>query len=298
MLDRRTLLLSSSLLLASGCMMAGRNQASIMTNPEFASIEKRIGGRLGAALVNWEGSLITSHRGTERFAMCSTFKAPLASALFAAHEAGRVDMHAQFTLKKEDAVPYMPFVEQRLKDGKPVTLYELARAAIITSDNAAANLVLEAIGGPSGFTDFVRTQGDAVTRLDRMEPDLNENALGDPRDTSTPIAMARLMQSLAIEGAVNDENGLTLQKWLKESVTGGARIRSGLPAGWPVGDKTGTAPGGSAYNDVAIIWPSASNPEIKPVILAVYTDRPKASAKRVDAAIADVAKAAMRLIAQ
>ena len=92
------------------------------------------------------------------------------------------------------------------------------------------------------------------------------------------------------------ENVLTLQKWLKASETGAARIRAGLPVGWPVGDKTGTAPEGKAYCDVAIIWPSSSAVEVKPVILAVYSDRPKASADRVNAGIADVAKAAARLI--
>lgn len=299
MLDRRTLLLSSTLLLASGCM-AGRRQASIMSNPDFEAIERRIGGRLGVALVNGEGNLITSHRAAERFAMCSTFKAPLASALFAAHESGTVDMHARFAVKPEDAVPYMPFVEQRMKDGQPVTLYELARAAITLSDNAAANLVLKAIGGPAGFTRFVREHGDSVTRLDRMEPELNENAPGDPRDTTTPVAMARLLQTLAIEGASVDEGKRTLQTWLKESETGASRIRAGLPKGWPVGDKTGTAPGGIAFNDVAIIWPSAEptekKPVILPVILVVYTDRPKASAQKVDAAIADVARTAAGLI--
>ncbi|MGI9361588.1 MAG: class A beta-lactamase [Parasphingorhabdus sp.] len=295
MLDRRTLLISSTLLLASGCM-AGRKQASIMTNPEFAAIEKRIGGRLGVALVNGQGDLITSHRGAERFAMCSTFKAPLASALFAAHDAGNVDMHASFALKPEDAVPYMPFVEQRLKEGEPVTLYELARAAIKTSDNAAANLVLNAIGGPMAFTALVREQGDSVTRLDRMEPELNENAPGDPRDTTTPVAMARLLQTLAIGGASMAEGKHTLQKWLKESETGASRIRAGLPEGWPVGDKTGTASDGIAVNDVAIIWPSVPPIEKQPVILAVYTDRPKVSVQKVDAAIADVARAAVELI--
>lgn len=296
MLDRRTLLLSSSLFLAGGCKMAGRKQTDTTSNPDFAAIEKRIGGRLGAALVNGEGELITSHRGAERFAMCSTFKAPLASALFAAHEAGKVDMYAQFAVKPEDAVPYMPFVEQRIEDDQPVTLHELASAAITTSDNAAANLILKAIGGPAAFTRFVRAQGDDVTRLDRMEPELNENAPGDPRDTTTPVAMAGLMQSLAIEGASIDEGKRTLQTWLKESVTGDARIRAGLPKGWPVGDKTGTAPGGIAVNDVAIIWPAAAQKAEKPVILAVYIDRPTASAQKVDAGIADVAKAAARLI--
>jgi len=268
-----------------------------MSNPVFAAIEKRIGGRLGVALVDGEGNLITSHRGNERFAMCSTFKAALASAMFAAHDAGKLDRFAKFLLKPEDRVPYMPFAEKQLASGTPVSLDLLAKAAVETSDNAAANLVLKAIGGPQGFTDFVRSQGDDITRLDRMEPELNENAPGDPRDTTSPVAMAWLMHKLLIENASGDPDKRTLQDWMKGSITGANRIRAGLPKTWPVGDKTGTASGGLAYNDIAIIWPSSAEFSAKPVILTVYTDRPRASAGKVNAAIADVARAVVRLIA-
>ncbi len=296
MLNRRQIVAIAPLLLASSCM-PGRNQASIMTNPVFARIERRIGGRLGVALVDGDGNLVTSHRGDERFAMCSTFKAPLASALFAAHDQGLVDMDATFEVSEKDAISYMPYVQERLEDRQPVSLRSLARAAVEISDNAAANIVLRAVGGPEGFTRFLRGQGDQHSRLDRWETELNENAPGDPRDTTTPIAMARLMHELAVSNTGPDRHKRTLQEWLKSSRTGGARIRAGLPKGWPVGDKTGTAPGGTAYNDVAIIWPSSDASSVKPVILAVYTDRPTAKAKKVNAAIADVGQASARLIA-
>lgn len=296
MIDRRHVVAGIPMLLAAGCM-PGRNQASIMSNPVFAAIEKWIGGRLGVALVDSQGNLISSHRGNERFAMCSTFKAPLAAALFAADTNGDVDMDAKFLVKPEDSVPYMPFVKRRLEDGKPVSLSDLAKAAAQTSDNAAANLVLKAVGGPKGFTDFVRTQGDNVTRLDRLEPELNENIPGDPRDTTTPVAMAWLMQKLLIGNAESGDRKEILRNWMVGSKTGANRIRAGLPKGWPVGNKTGTAPGSTAYNDIAIIWPSTAEFGASPVILTVYTDRPTASAKKVNAAIADVAKSVTRLIA-
>ncbi len=296
MIDRRSLLMSSSLLLLSGCV-TGQRQASIVSNPRIARIEERIGGRMGVALVDSSGILITSHRGSERFAMCSTFKAPLASALFAAHDRGAVDMYAKIILTEADLVPYAPVVEKILQAKQPATLFDMAKAAAETSDNAAANLVLKAIGGPAGFTAFVRSQGDSVTRLDRYETDLNENVVGDPRDTTTPVAMARLLQQVLIKDSVEDVDKLNLQKWMKDSKTGLSRIRAGLPAGWPAGDKTGTAPGGTAYNDVAIIWPSRAEYGVSPLILTVYTDRPKASAKRVNAAIADVARAIVPLVA-
>ncbi|MEH6756838.1 MAG: class A beta-lactamase [Parasphingorhabdus sp.] len=303
MIDRRALLLSSGLLLVTGCMAPSRwngeetPQTPILDMPEIRKIEAHIGGRLGVALVDGEGALIMSHRGSERFAMCSTFKAALASALFAAHEAGAVDMFVKFPLKPSDGVPYMPFVEKKLAAKEPVSLHELAGAAIITSDNAAANLVLKAIGGPEQFTNFVRTQGDGITRLDRMEPELNENIPGDPRDSTSPEAMGKLMQKLAIADAALDIDKLTLQKWMKDCKTGAKRIRAGLPKSWQVGDKTGTAPGGIAVNDIAIFWPSNAKYAMKPAILTVYTDRPTAVTSEVEAAIADVARIAAGLIA-
>ena len=66
---------------------------------------------------------------------------------------------------------------------------ELARAAVVVSDNTAANLLLARLGGPPGLTQFVRSLGDATTRLDRNEPDLNVNDPGDDRDTTSPRAM-------------------------------------------------------------------------------------------------------------
>ena len=64
------------------------------------------------------------------------------------------------------------------------------------SDNTAANLLLELLGGPSAVTQFARALGDEMTRLDRKEPDVSEATPGDPRDTSTPAAMANDLKLL------------------------------------------------------------------------------------------------------
>ena len=44
-----------------------------------------------------------------------------------------------------------------------MTLAEACAAAIDWSDNTAANLVLQTIGGPAGFTQFARSLGDTLT---------------------------------------------------------------------------------------------------------------------------------------
>ncbi|MEH6791196.1 class A beta-lactamase [Parasphingorhabdus sp.] len=298
---RRDVLLSAGLVLLSGCAGKARpGTAGSSPSPAVAEIEEiegRLGGRLGVCLLDNKGSVIAAHRGDERFAMCSTFKAALACLLFAEHEAGRVDMFAKFLLKPEDRVPYMPFVEANLASQEPVSLYQLAGATVMTSDNAAANLIIRATGGPAAFTRFVRSHGDTVTQLNRLEPELNENIPGDPRDTTSPKAMARLMLTLAASGVMAEEHRLTLQQWMIDSTTGRSRIRAGLPDNWLAGDKTGTATAGIARNDIALIWPSADHESANPFVLTVYMDRPTVQGVEADAAMAEVARVAARLIA-
>ena len=73
-----------------------------------------------------------------------------------------------------------------------MTMRELC-AAIVVSDNAAANILLTGIGGPPALTAFMRNVDDKISRLDRCEPELNSNMPGDPRDTTTPRAMVDSM---------------------------------------------------------------------------------------------------------
>ena len=299
MMDRRRFLVAggSSLLLAA-CGVPVRDEPKPETNIELQELEKQTGGRLGVALVDSEGRLIWHHRAAERFAMCSTFKLPLAGCLLEARRLGLVDRHAEITLSQNDLVPYAPFVEERLKSGQPTTMTELASAAVRLSDNAAANILLKRLEGPAGLTRLMRSRGDETSRLDRIEPELNQNASGDMRDTTTPAAMASLYYSLVISAKSDPSDRELLQEWMMQSTTGSKRIRAGVPKRWTVGDKTGTTTGSAAaYCDVAIIWPGNGVPEYNadPFILAVYLDRPDVEAAGADTAIAEVARKMVRL---
>lgn len=253
----------------------------------ITSIEDQVGGRLGVALLSGEAGMILGHRKAERFAMCSTFKAPLGAAVLAEVEAGRLRLKEPIAISRNDLVPYAPAIEQRLKAGEvSMPLDALIAAAMQASDNSAANLLLQRIGGPEGFTRFARERGDTVTRLDRLEPELNENRPGDPRDTTSPEAMARLMREVLLGDALREGSRALLIQNMIATETGLRRIRAGLPEGWLAGDKTGTC--GSAYNDVSMFWDDAG----MPYFLSVYLDRPSAQGVEAEAALAAVARVA------
>ena len=166
-----------------------------------------------------------------------------------------------------------------------MTLGELCHATITTSDNAAANLILATYGGPPGLTAYARALGDGVTRLDRAETALNEAAPGDPRDTTSPRAMAQLLRTTLLGDALSVRSRGQLARWLEACETNGQRLRADLPAGWRMGSKTGSGGRGST-NDVGIFWP----PGRPPVLVAAYVTDTRAPQADRNAAIAAVAR--------
>jgi beta-lactamase class A len=183
----------------------------------------------------------------------------------------------------EDLLDYAP-VAQAHVDAGSLTVGALCRAAVSVSDNTAANLLLERIGGPLELTAFLRRTGDAVTRLDRNEPELNTNIPGDERDTTSPRAMVGTMNRFLLGDLLSTRSRDRLIRWLKETTTGLDRLRAGLPAGWLAGDKTGTGINGAA-NDVAIVWP----PDRKPILIASYLSESETTSDARNAAHAEIA---------
>lgn len=266
MIERRQLLVGAAafgaMLSIPGIAAPARAFGESGLRRKIAGLEKESGGRLGVALLDTGSGRRFGWRADERFPMCSTFKFLLVAALLARVDRGAERLDRRFAIPA--ALPSnSPFT--RARAGRHATLSELCGAAIALSDNGAGNLLLAAIGGPAGLTRFARTLGDPVTRLDRTEPALNQGRPGDPRDTTSPRAMAGDFERLLLGPALRAPSAARLRRWLLESKTGPGRLRAGFPPGWRVGHKTGTGMKG-IVNDVAIAWPR----DRAPLIVAAY----------------------------
>jgi beta-lactamase class A len=254
----------------------------------LAALEARHGGRLGVALLDANGEVLTARRGDERFAMCSTHKLLSAALVLSRVDARQESLARRVIFSAQDLVTYSPATE-RAVGGEGMTLEAICAAAITLSDNTAGNLLFDSFGGPAALTAYLRTLGDEVTRSDRIELALNDVPPGEERDTTTPLAMARLMRTLLLSDALAQPSRAKLAQWLIDNKTGDRRLRAGLPPAWRVGDKTGTG-GRAETNDVAILWP----PEGRPLILTAYYVEADAPAAQRDAVLADVARALVR----
>jgi beta-lactamase class A len=282
MIGRRDLV-GGAALLAGGWMGEARAFAGL---PDaFARIEAARGGRLGVAVIDTGSGARAGHREDERFPILSTFKLLAAAAVLARADAGRESMDRRVRYTEADLVTHSPVTSRHVATG--MTLAELCEATMVTSDNTAANLLLDAIAGPAGLTAWLRGIGDPVTRLDRREPELNEARPGDPRDTTTPAAMAADIRALALGEVLSAGSRARLVGWLRGNRTGDARLRAGLPAGWTAGERTGTG-GRNTSNDVGLLFPPGG---AAPVIVAAYLNEGAADGKVRDAALAEVAAA-------
>jgi beta-lactamase class A len=290
MMNRRRFLAATGASLAGAGLMSRSNEVLAAGEPNHAlaatlkKLETESGGRLGVAMLDTATGAQIGHRADERFPMCSTFKALAVGAVLKRVDAGEEDLTRRIRFSKSDLVAYSPATEGHV-GGTGMSVAELCEGAITRSDNTAANLLLASLGGPAKVTAFVRTLGDQVTRLDRIEPDLNEGTDGDPRDTTTPNAMASDFRSLVTGDALSAGSRDQLIAWLVGNKTGDTRLRAGLPAGWRVGDKTGTGQHGTS-NDVAVIWP----PQRAPILVAVYLTQTSVSPEQQNAVIAAVAR--------
>jgi beta-lactamase class A len=258
---------------------------------DIARVETESGGRLGVAVLDTLTDARFGHRADERFPMCSTFKLLAAAAILARVDAKQERLDRLIEFAGADVVVNSPVTKDHV--GSPgMSLEELCEAAMTMSDNTAGNLLLASLGGPEGLTAYARSLGDTVTRLDRIEPELNEATPGDVRDTTTPAAMVANMRALTLDKALSATSREQLVRWLIGNKTGDTRLRAGLPAGWRIGDKTGSGERGTT-NDVGVFWP----PDRAPVIVSIYLTQTAASPTQRNATLAAVGRAVASALA-
>ncbi|MFC4726939.1 class A beta-lactamase [Coralloluteibacterium thermophilus] len=294
MIDRRHFLATAGTALAAGLLgatpFAARAAGAAADAMDPAGLERRSGGRLGVAILDSGSGRRLAWRAEERFPMASTFKFLLAAAVLARVDRGEVRLDQPLRFGPEDRVSWSPVVEARMDEGQ-ASVADLCEATVTWSDNAAANLLLGLVDGPAGLTRFLRGLGDPVTRLDRMEPELNSAEPGDPRDTTTPAAMVATLGRLLLGDVLTPASRAQLTYWLRTNHTGNARLRAGMPPGWQAGDKTGSFAG--TANDVGILWP----PGRPPVLVAAYLTGASIDGAGRDAVLADVGRLAVGLAA-
>lgn len=237
--------------------------AGLIPKFSFETMEVDLRGRLGVFALDLATGRNSGWAEDARFPVNSTFKFLLAGCVLRHVEAGQENLDARVRVMADDLVPWSPVLDKSV--GQEMTVKALCHATMTTSDNGAANLLLQRLGGPRTLTAMLRDLGDPVTRIDRFEPDLNIVPAGAEVDTTTPYQMVHHMQRFLFGDVLRPANRNRLAQWMRDNETGRTRLRGGIPVGWDAGDRTGSSNDGATSN-IGFFAP----PGRAPLLIAVY----------------------------
>ncbi|RKF24082.1 class A beta-lactamase [Micromonospora globbae] len=255
----------------------------------LVALERRFDARLGVYALDTGTAATIAHRADERFAFCSTFKGLATAAVLHRHPLSYLETVVRYT--RRDLMESSAITRRHVDTG--MTLRQVCDAAVRYSDGTAGNLLLRELGGPAALTAYVRSLGDTVTRMDRIEPTIVEATPGDPRDTTSPRAIGTTYRAILLGDALADDRRAFLRDLMERNATGAgaARIRAGVPRGWTVADKTGTGDYGT-LNDIGVVWP----PGAAPLVIAIMSSRAERDAAYDQALIAEAAAYVVRTL--
>jgi beta-lactamase class A len=259
---------------------------SVNANPiteKIKQVEIELGALVGVSIFDSKNKELWEYNGGQRFPLMSTFKALACAKLLADVDAGEASLASTVLIEKNSLITYSPVTENYV--GKEFTLADACGAALHMSDNTAANIILANIGGPEGLTKFMRSIGDDVTRLDRIEPQLNEAMHGDLRDTTSATAMTQNLNRLLFGDVLSNESRNQLKIWMSGNRVSDSLLRSVLPDGWSIADRSG-AGGFGSRGITAAVW----SDEHPPLIVSIYLTQTEASSERRNKAIAEIGK--------
>jgi len=312
------LLLSSSAVLASGTR-PGRSEP---LQEEIERLVSDLDGSAGVYVLDLRSGRSAAVEPGVGFPMASTVKVPVAVHILALVDEGKLDLRQQVPLEAGDIYPGMGGpVDIHLTPGSAISVRDLLHMMITVSDNNATDILIRLGGGPAAVNARMQALGMQGIRVDRYiwemlahylgEPEASaEHPLdpaayarldsarrspeerdrltrlynGDPRDTSTPEGMARLLRRIWEGEVLEAETTALLKTIMRDTRTGQGRLRGMLPDGTPVAHKTGTV--GDVINDVGVIALPDGRGE---VVVAVFVKAKGGEAR--DRAIAQVARA-------
>jgi beta-lactamase class A len=289
--------------------------------PVAAAIEQfaaKLVGRIGFAAQEIGSDEIIALNGDETFAMASTYKVAIATAIMDRVDRGKLSLDQMVEITPDmmmigDAALSDTFVHPGLQ----LSVANLMEIMITESDNTATDTLIGLAGGAAAVTENLRRLGITDFRVDRLtgeiigefyglpgpatqklateafrarpellkiQGDRNLDFEADPRDQATPIAMLQLLLAIDSGTAMSAESRDFLIDVMSRTRTGAGRLKGLLPRGTPVAHKTGTI--GGVANDVGYI----TLPDGRRFAIAVFTKSSETSEADRDRAIAEVAR--------
>ena len=269
--------------------LQGDDPALATLAAEVSRLAEAARGTVGVAAYHLETGRGFTLNGDQRFPMASTYKVPIAVRILSMVDAGEIALGDLVEIEQRDVYLTASTISDLIDDpGLQISIHNLLEMMLQTSDNIATDVLMREAGGAGAVTAHMAADGIDGIRVDRPTWALIANWLGaaevsernridpgpyrellmaerndddiaalnaafnpDPRDTSTPAAMAELLRAIWERDLLSEESSALLIDIMYRCQTGEGRLKGVLPPGTQVAHKTGTI--GQTTNDVGII---------------------------------------------
>lgn len=249
-------------------------------------------GDVGVAVRRLDAGWTVSINGDRAMPQQSVSKLWVSMAILAAADRGELGLDERITVRKEDlSLFHQPIRKYVGEAGYTTSLRSLMEGALQQSDNAANDALVKRLGGPFAVQVAIVGRNLDGIRFGPGERDMQTAAAGlswkpeysfdrtfwderealpaarrkaaldayltDPPDAATPLGIVEALSRLHRGDLLSAGSTAEMLGVMGGSVTGGGRLRAGLPNGWKLAHKTGTGQVmgslATGYNDVGLI---------------------------------------------
>lgn len=293
---------------------------------KLAELERTNKCEIGAAIITPTETHFS--RKNERFSLQSVMKMVVSMTALDLVVSGKWKLNQDFTFRYSDlSISHQPLSDELgNRSSMTVTLDQLIELSTTQSCSASVDFMIRKMGGTKVVNEFLKKHDIKGMSVDREERELQTNVVGltwkpefvhinkleaakkqisedeqhnayrryqiDPRDTTTPAAMADLLQKLVEGKLLSPEHTAYFMGVMERTQTGPDRLKAGVPEGWILGHKTGTSSRSRgiawATNDVGYV--RNQNGEWKIIVALIRNSKQTYEIR--EATIRQVAKAA------
>jgi beta-lactamase class A len=248
-------------------------------------------GRVGVKATVLETGESVTLNGNQQFPMQSVYKFPIAMAVLAQVDQGKLKLDQKIRVEASDVLQGSRILDEK-SQGREFSLAELLKYMVSESDNTASDVLLRQVGEPRIVTEYLRGLGVNNIVVANTEKELGQDTAVQYRNYATPEAAVVLLRAFHEGKGLSKSSQALLLQLMTETTTGPKRIKGLLPDGTVVAHKTGTSSTvngvTAATNDVGLV----TLPNGRHLAIAVFVSDSGANDAVREGVIAKVALAA------
>uniref|UniRef100_UPI00404AB434 class A beta-lactamase n=2 Tax=Flavobacterium sp. TaxID=239 RepID=UPI00404AB434 len=183
---------------------------------------------IGLSVIEPETNHVIAINGDKSYPMMSTFKFPIALAVFNKIENGSLSINQELFISSDELLEntWSPFKNKFSNGNVSITLEEALSWMIVESDNNITDILIRLVGDEEFIEKFIDNENIIIKN---NEEDMHVDWESQFINRSTPNAYTNLLKAFSEGKILNKENTKWLYQAMVKSKTGTKRLQGKLP---------------------------------------------------------------------